>query len=291
MPPEIGQIASLRRLYLGENQLTYLPPELGLLSSLEYLNLSDNQLASLTPAMTGLSSLQELHLRGNQLTSFPSDVCRLTSLRSLYLSANQLTSLPSFFFPPPTTKGNFPSSLRYISLADNCLITPQPPPSVPFTVLIDTQRLPATLDACSFDDTAMNMDVFLSSSSSSTEADFALHFYCEGDGNEEKTTTMSSPGSIRIADRHRLARRWPFFRHLLDADLSEARSGNVDLSRYFSLRLGQCLVDYFEGNPIQVSPLQTQDCRDFVEHADYFGLSDTLLLAFCIAKLKREARY
>jgi hypothetical protein len=62
--------------------------------------------------------------------------------------------------------------------------------------------------------------------------------------------------------------------------------GSADLSAYFSVRLGQCLVDTFEERPVQVSLLQIQDGRDLVAHADYFGLSATLLSAVCTTKLK-----
>jgi hypothetical protein len=147
-----------------------------------------------------------------------------------------------------------------------------------------------TLDACSFDSGIDDDDGSLSGEEA---IDFDLHFYTatatathEREGRREED---NSP-PIHIADRDRLAKRWPFFRRLLDAGLSEARSGHADLSPYFSLRLGQCLVDYFDGNPIQVSSLSTRDCRDLIEHADYFGFSDTLLLTFCIAKLKGEIR-
>jgi hypothetical protein len=37
-----------------------------------------------------------------------------------------------------------------------------------------------------------------------------------------------------------------------------------------------------------VSLLQTQDCLDLVEHADYFGLGDALLFHFCATKLKKD---
>jgi hypothetical protein len=121
------------------------------------------------------------------------------------------------------------------------------------------------------------------------EDEFTLRFYTDSDGRgESEAKPVSSPGYIRVTDRNRLAERWPYFRRLLEAGLSEARSGHADLSPYFSLRLGQCLVDTFEGKSIHVSPLSTQDCRDLVAHADYFGLSDTLLAAFCTTKLKEE---
>jgi hypothetical protein len=38
--------------------------------------------------------------------------------------------------------------------------------------------------------------------------------------------------------------------------------------------------------PFKCPPSEPRICRDFVAHADYFGLSDILLLAFCTAKLK-----
>jgi hypothetical protein len=246
------------------------------------LNLNDNQLTSLPSEVGNLSSLRRLFLTDNRLTSLPPEIGRLSSLEALDLASNQLVSLPSSFF-----NANF-RCLYWGYLVDNCLIA-LPPTSAGFTVDTNGQRLPATLDACSFDIGCGH----IASSRSSSVAEFALHFYDDtdtdndNDGNETKMAQLSF-GCIRIADRDCLSRQWPFFRHLLDANLSEARSGHVDLSRYFSLRLGQCLIDYFEGKSVQVSSLQTQDCRDFVEHADYFGLSDTLLLAFCIAKLRKE---
>jgi hypothetical protein len=112
----------------------------------------------------------------------------------------------------------------------------------------------------------------------SSPSDFSLNFY-DNDGTSS---------SIVITDRRSLARRWPYFRHLISAGLSEAHEGSADLSPYFSTRLGQCLVDYFEERPVHVSSLATQDCLDFVEHANYFGLGDVLLFHFCIAKLKKD---
>ncbi|MFA6159079.1 MAG: leucine-rich repeat domain-containing protein [Candidatus Paceibacterota bacterium] len=298
LPPEIGRISSLQGLTLDDNELTSLPPEIGHLSSLQWLTLGSNRLTSLPPEIGRLSSLAYLNLGHNQLTSLPPEMSRLSSLEQLHLRSNQLVSYPSASFPPTAESL---ASLRLISLVDNCLITLPPPSLISSCVKIytDTQRLPTTLDAFAFD-TAVDDDSCSCSSSSSSSSsttqeeaiEFALRFYTnDTEGETDRDTTASSSGCIHIANRERLARRWPYFQRLLDADLSEARSGHVDLSAYFSLRLGQCLVDYFDGEPVHVSSLSTQDCRDLVEHADYFELtSDILLHAFCTTKLASLSR-
>ncbi|MFA6159065.1 MAG: leucine-rich repeat domain-containing protein [Candidatus Paceibacterota bacterium] len=311
LPLEIGQLSSLRRLFLDYNQLAVLPSQAGLLSSLEWLHLDHNQLTSLPPEIGHLSSLRLLHLSNNrlaslppeighlsaleiayiaynQLTSLPPEMAHLSSLRELYLDHNQLASLPSpSFFT--AANNNFPS-LGEIWLVDNCLITLPFHPTGSPRVVVCTQRLPVTLNACSFDIIAGDGDSLSPSASYSTVDDFTLHFYDDsgGGGNERRSTMQSEESCIHIADRNRLASRWLFFRRLLDAGLSEAHSGYADLSPFFSLRLGRCLVDYFEGKSVQVSSLSTRDCRDLVAHADYFGLGDTLLFSFCTTKLKRD---
>ena len=58
-------------MYLAGNQLTSLPPEIGQLTSLEKLWLSGNQLTSLPAEIGQLTSLKLLWLYHNQLTSVP----------------------------------------------------------------------------------------------------------------------------------------------------------------------------------------------------------------------------
>ncbi|MFA6159128.1 MAG: leucine-rich repeat domain-containing protein [Candidatus Paceibacterota bacterium] len=295
LPPEIGLLSSLQRLYLRNNQLTSLPPEIGLLSSLQMLYLSHNQLTSLPPEIGQLSSLRELYLSHNQLTSLPPDVGLLSSLQWLYLKDNQLKSIPP--------EMGCLSSLQWLDLDDNQLtslplemdrlsflrrlhINNNRLIHIPFIDAIEAticgrenQRLPTVLETTTFpllNDNDMDMVA------DDNPSEFSLYFY--SDESPRQQPLLSSP--IPVADRRSLAKRWPYFRHLLDAGLSEANEGSADLSAYFSVRIGQCLVDYFDGKPVQVSLLQIQDCRDFVAHADYFGLGDTLLFHFCTTKLK-----
>ncbi|MFA6159107.1 MAG: leucine-rich repeat domain-containing protein [Candidatus Paceibacterota bacterium] len=281
LPPEIGHLSSLQELDLTNNQLTSLPREIGRLSSLVELNLEANQLASLPPEMGQLSSLQRLYLDHNQLTSLPPEIGHLSSLQWLNLSSNQLTSLPPEI-------GHL-SSLQWVYIENNCFIR------IPFTDAIkamiygrERQRLPTVLETTTFhllkddDDDAASMDMDMDIVADDNSSDFSLRFY----SNELPHQQLSPPVPILVANRHFLARRWPYFRHLLDAGLSEAQERSADLSAYFSVRLGKCLIDYFEERPVQVSSLQIQDCRDLVAHADYFGLSTALLFHFCTTKLK-----
>ncbi|MFA6159210.1 MAG: leucine-rich repeat domain-containing protein, partial [Candidatus Paceibacterota bacterium] len=230
----------ITRLDLRDCLLTGpVPSSIGQLSSLQLLLVSSNQLTSLPPEIGQLSSLQSLYLANNQLTSLPPEIGHLSSLQSLYLSNNQLTSLPPEI-------GRL-SSLLALNLGNNCLIRV---PSLPSTAMIrggsqEDQRLPATLEATTWE----RKIVVDNGDDINTKDDngFSLDFY-----NDD----ASSSSPIAITDRHSLARRWPFFRHLISAGLSEAHEGSADLSPYFSTRLGQCLVDYFEGRPVHVSLLQ-----------------------------------
>jgi len=94
VPPTIGQLSSLRELYVNNNQLASLPDSLGQLSSLQELYLSDNQLDSLPDSLGKLSSLQRLYLHNNQLDSLPDSIQNLTKLKVLTLHRNPALKLP-----------------------------------------------------------------------------------------------------------------------------------------------------------------------------------------------------
>ena len=94
LPPEIGQLTSLRQLTLNGNQLTALPPEIGQLTGLHTLILEGNRLTALPPEIGQLTGLHTLILEGNQLTALPPEIGQLTRLHTLILEGNQLTALP-----------------------------------------------------------------------------------------------------------------------------------------------------------------------------------------------------
>jgi internalin A len=94
LPPEIGLISNVKRIYLDKNQLTTLPPEIGQLSNLEYLELHSNKITSLPAEIGNLTNLRTLDLRGNELESLPAEIGNLTNLETLDLGGNELESLP-----------------------------------------------------------------------------------------------------------------------------------------------------------------------------------------------------
>lgn len=102
LPPEIGDLAYLRTLFLSNNNLTELPPEIGGLQSLSYLELSGNKLASLPPEISQLTNLHTLLLDENQLTELPPEIGRLKKLELLNVDFNPLSGpLPLFLTQIP----------------------------------------------------------------------------------------------------------------------------------------------------------------------------------------------
>ena len=122
IPPELGSLANLTWLHLGNNALTGpIPPELGTLANLTGLNLRYNALTGPIPTELGnLSNLETLYLYNNALTGpVPTELGILTALRYLNLGGNQLTG------PVPTELGNL-SNLESLSLSNNALTGPIP---------------------------------------------------------------------------------------------------------------------------------------------------------------------
>ena len=117
IPPSLGKLPALTRLFLNGNELTgTIPPSLGDLAALEQLRLNDNDLTGALPSELGeLANLSELWISDNALTgAIPSELGSLSKLEVLSLLNNGLTgSIPSEL-------GSL-SKLTQLSLSNNAL--------------------------------------------------------------------------------------------------------------------------------------------------------------------------
>jgi Leucine-rich repeat (LRR) protein len=96
LPESFGKLKSLEKLGLsGNNKLGILPESFGDLINLKYLDLTYNSLKTLPESFGSLSSLQSLDLNyKNVLTGLPESFGNLQSLEKLSIEKNQLNSLP-----------------------------------------------------------------------------------------------------------------------------------------------------------------------------------------------------
>lgn len=100
LPTEIGQMANLRRLDLGENGLVFLPTEVGRLSKLTTLNLANmfnlDGHAFTIPTQVGLlSELVGMDLSQNSLLGLPTELGKLIRLTDLDLAEAEYPFLPT----------------------------------------------------------------------------------------------------------------------------------------------------------------------------------------------------
>ncbi len=94
LPPEIGKLTELQRLYLNNNLIVEIPAEIGKLTKLQELVLHNNKIREIPAEIGELTELQELSLDGNQIIKIPEEIGKLTALRRLYLSNNQIAEIP-----------------------------------------------------------------------------------------------------------------------------------------------------------------------------------------------------
>lgn len=106
--------ATLERLVLSGNFLSWLPNEIGNLRQLEFLYLDDNALIAIPLEIVRLSELEVLDVRNNQLNYIPDAIASLEKLKSLTISNNNLE-----FTPDLSSLIN----LRVLEAADNQFTT------------------------------------------------------------------------------------------------------------------------------------------------------------------------
>ncbi len=114
LPSELGNLTGLENLLIASSQLTgELPRELGNLTNLEQITLSGNEFCGELPAELGnLSALQTLSITSSQLAELPSELGNLTGLENLLIASSQLTG------ELPRELGNL-TNLEQITLSGN----------------------------------------------------------------------------------------------------------------------------------------------------------------------------
>ena len=96
LPTSIGNLNSLKELYLKRNDLITLPSSVKNLSSLKILDLSNNDITSLPDdVFQGLISLEKLILDGNELETLPTSIGNMISLRQFHYDQGTLRSFPT----------------------------------------------------------------------------------------------------------------------------------------------------------------------------------------------------
>ena len=115
IPAELGGLANLETLSLGNNELTGpIPAELGNLAHLDRLDLDRNQLSGPIPAeLGGLGNLGTLWLFGNQLSgTIPPELGNLANVWQMSLASNELSD------PIPPELGGL-ANLEWLYLGSN----------------------------------------------------------------------------------------------------------------------------------------------------------------------------
>ncbi len=115
LPPFIGELTNVNRIFLASNKIETLPPQIGRLKNLEVLDLRSNKVRVLPLEFANLEKLVRLLLDGNLLSTLPPSLSKLGRLSVLSLSGNELCELPS------SISGLH--SLQHLDLDDNQLTT------------------------------------------------------------------------------------------------------------------------------------------------------------------------
>lgn len=114
LPERIGKLSNLVSLSITKNyDLTALPDSIGYLPNLDSLDFWFSGLTSLPESIGYLSNLTYLKLTSCELNSLPESIGNLTSLKKLHLSYNSLLNIPESISDI--------TNLFFLSLTDNQL--------------------------------------------------------------------------------------------------------------------------------------------------------------------------
>ena len=95
LPESIGELVSLKKLFVGKNRLKELPNSLGKMAKLNELKAENNFLRELPRRIGRLNLLVTLIVFNNRLSSIPDDIGNLKYLEHLYVYNNNISELPS----------------------------------------------------------------------------------------------------------------------------------------------------------------------------------------------------
>ena len=122
LPDNIGELSSLRQLFLEWNNLMVLPDNFTQLLNLKNLAISNNWLTSLPTNFGEMSNLEFVDLGYNQITDIPESIGILPNIEYLWLFNNQLTSLPESICDLPLTwSGTDSNNYPYFASGGNQL--------------------------------------------------------------------------------------------------------------------------------------------------------------------------
>lgn len=94
LPDSIGNLTTVKELYIFHNPIRAIPDSVGNLSALEHINIQNTHLVSLPDALARNTNLLDISLQGNRITRLPDIFSSLQKLHVLNLAHNNLTSLP-----------------------------------------------------------------------------------------------------------------------------------------------------------------------------------------------------
>ncbi|MGL6243704.1 NEL-type E3 ubiquitin ligase domain-containing protein [Pseudomonas sp.] len=103
LPPAVGEMHSMTRLFLQKNQIILTPETAGILSgrvTLRALILSENPLG-IAPDFSQITDMRSLYLSSTNIENWPTGLGEQSLLDRIELSGNRITTIPDSVIAPP----------------------------------------------------------------------------------------------------------------------------------------------------------------------------------------------